>query len=119
MAAVQSAVDAGAQVVGQKGMLVNKGDVLFEIDPRTYTASLAQAQGKLASLQARLERLDADFDRAKRLIKTQTIAQGPAASQVAIKHWGPTAAGSSTPTPRIRSRIPRRFPTLSRASSSC
>ncbi len=38
----------------------------------------------------------------------QTIAQGPVASQEAIKNWAPTAADSSTPTPRIRSRIRRR-----------
>ena len=44
----------------------------------------------------------------------QTIAQGPVASQEAIKNWAPTAADSSTPTPRIRSRIPRRSPTCSR-----
>jgi RND family efflux transporter MFP subunit len=59
----------------KEGMLVKKGDVLFEIDPRTYVATLEQAEGKLASLVARLERLDADFVRAERLIKTNTIAQ--------------------------------------------
>ena len=34
-----------------------------------------------------------------RRIETQTIAQGPAASQAAIRCWGPTAAASSMPTP--------------------
>src|SRR5580765_1014882 len=45
----------------KEGKLVDKGDVLFEIDQRTYKAVLAQAEGKLASLRARLERLEADF----------------------------------------------------------
>lgn len=59
----------------KEGMLVKKGDVLVEIDARTYKAALGQAEGKLASLGARLERLEADYVRVKRLIKTATIAQ--------------------------------------------
>ena len=80
--AAMDAIEVRARVWGyidefkfKEGTLVNKGDVLFEIDPRTYKATLDQADGKLASLQARLKRLDADFARAERLIKTSTIAQ--------------------------------------------
>jgi len=40
-------------------------------------------------------------------IQTQTIAVGPAASQVAIKQLGPMAAGSSTSTARIPWRTRR------------
>src|SRR3954451_9898241 len=43
----------------KEGALVQKGDVLFEIDPLTYQAALDQAEGNLASMQARLGRLDA------------------------------------------------------------
>ena len=46
----------------------------------------------------------------------QTIPQGPVASQEVIKNSAPTAADSSTPTRRIRSRIPRRLPICSRCS---
>ena len=49
----------------KEGALVKKGDVLFEIDPRTYRAALAQAEGNLASAEARVDRLDADFARAQ------------------------------------------------------
>jgi RND family efflux transporter MFP subunit len=59
----------------KEGMLVQKGDVLFEIDPRTYKAALAQAEGKLASLVAHAQRLETDFARARRLINTNSIAQ--------------------------------------------
>src|SRR5713101_7153677 len=45
----------------KEGALVKKGDVLFEIDPLTYRATLNQAEGNLASAVARVERLDADF----------------------------------------------------------
>jgi RND family efflux transporter MFP subunit len=80
-AAVES-VEVRARVWGyldkvkiKEGMLVKKGDVLFEIDPRTYKATLAQAEGKLSSARAHLERLEADFVRAQRLVKNSTIAQ--------------------------------------------
>ena len=45
---------------------------------------------------------------------TQTIPQGPVASQEAIKMLGPTAAGSSMPTPRTPMRTQHRSPTSSR-----
>src|SRR5262249_35987865 len=57
----------------KEGALVKKGDVLFEIDPRTYQAALAQAEGNVASMQARLTRLDADLARARRLVSTGAI----------------------------------------------
>ena len=59
----------------KEGGLVKKGDVLFEIDPRTYQAVLEQAQGNLASLEARVQRLDADLARAKQLIGTHAISR--------------------------------------------
>jgi RND family efflux transporter MFP subunit len=73
--AAVDAVDVRARVWGyldkvtfKEGMLVKKGDVLFEIDPRTYHAALHQAEGNLASLEARLKRLDADLGRAEQLV---------------------------------------------------
>lgn len=59
----------------KEGMLVKKGDVLFEIDPRTYQAAVAQAQGKLGTLLARAERLEADFLRYSNLVKTNTVSR--------------------------------------------
>src|SRR5215470_778790 len=65
MAAVDS-VEVRARVWGyldkvnfKEGNLVKKGDVLYEIDPRTYRATLANAEGNLASAHAKLRRLDA------------------------------------------------------------
>src|SRR5262245_46369867 len=52
----------------EEGALVKKGDVLFELDARPYRAALAQAEGNLSSVQARLERLDADQARARRMV---------------------------------------------------
>jgi RND family efflux transporter MFP subunit len=59
----------------KEGALVKEGDVLFEIDPRTYRATLHQAEGNLTSLEARVERLNADVARARRLIGLRAIGQ--------------------------------------------
>ncbi|MCI0685103.1 MAG: efflux RND transporter periplasmic adaptor subunit [Gemmataceae bacterium] len=80
-AAVDS-VDVRARVWGyldkvnfKEGTLVHKGDVLFEIDPRTYRATLANAEGNLAAVQAKLRRLDADLARARQLIGSRSISR--------------------------------------------
>ena len=59
----------------KEGALVKKGDVLFEIDQRTYKAALAQAEGNLVQVEARLKRLDADLARAERLVATGSMSR--------------------------------------------
>jgi RND family efflux transporter MFP subunit len=59
----------------KEGALVKTGDVLFEIDPRIYRAALNQAEGNLASLEARVVRLNADFARARRLVGTGAMSR--------------------------------------------
>jgi RND family efflux transporter MFP subunit len=59
----------------KEGAIVQKGDVLFEIDPRTYRALLTQAEGNLGTVQARLARLDLDLARAKRLVGTAAVSR--------------------------------------------
>src|SRR3954462_10833450 len=57
------------KVYFKEGAIVRKDDGLFEIDPVIYRAALTQAEGNLASVQARVERLDADLARARRLVE--------------------------------------------------
>jgi RND family efflux transporter MFP subunit len=64
-------VDVRARVTGylerwnfQPGKKVSKGDVLFEIDPRSYQAELARAEATLGQAEAHLTRLNADYQRA-------------------------------------------------------
>jgi membrane fusion protein, multidrug efflux system len=80
-AAVDS-VEVRARVFGyldkvnfKEGTLVKKGDVLFEIDPRTYEAALKQAEGNLEATEARLKRLDADLTRTRDLINQKAASR--------------------------------------------
>jgi RND family efflux transporter MFP subunit len=59
----------------KEGALVKTGDVLFEIDPLVYRAALNQAEGNLASIEARLVRLDADMARARRMVASRAIGR--------------------------------------------
>jgi RND family efflux transporter MFP subunit len=69
----------------KEGALVKEGDVLFEIDPRTYQAALVQAEGNLESIQARVRRLSADLSRAQRLV-TQLVINREEYDKIAGDH---------------------------------
>jgi membrane fusion protein (multidrug efflux system) len=58
-----------------EGLPVKKGQVLFEIDARTFQASLAQAQAQLAQAQAELGRRERDVARDTPLAKERAIPQ--------------------------------------------
>ncbi|PAU54312.1 efflux transporter periplasmic adaptor subunit [Pseudomonas sp. PIC25] len=69
-------VEVRAQVSGilqertyQEGSRVQKGQVLFRIDPRTYEAALARAKGALAQEQARYRQTERDLKRIRELQK--------------------------------------------------
>lgn len=59
----------------KEGSLVQKGDVLFEIDPRTYEAVLEHTKGNLGTVEARVQRLEADFGRARQMFSKQAIGR--------------------------------------------
>jgi RND family efflux transporter MFP subunit len=59
----------------KEGAEVQKGDVLFEIDASTYQADFDRAAANLAQSQARRERMQADFERARRLLPQRAIGQ--------------------------------------------
>jgi len=60
----------------KEGTEVKKGELLFEIDPRTYEADRSKAEAAVVQSQAHLERLAKDFKRAQELLPTRSIAQG-------------------------------------------
>ena len=59
----------------KEGDLVKKGQVLFEIDPRTFQAALEQANGQLAAQQARWDTTTANLKRIKPLAAQNAVSQ--------------------------------------------
>lgn len=59
----------------REGMLVHRGDVLFEIDPRPFDAALQQTNGQLAQAQAQLGKTKLDVQRDAPLAKQSAIPQ--------------------------------------------
>jgi RND family efflux transporter MFP subunit len=58
-----------------EGSFVKKGDVLFEIDPRTFQAAVDQAKAQLAQAQAQLGRTNLDVERDRPLAEAHAIAR--------------------------------------------
>ena len=57
------------------GEIVHQGQLLFTIDPRPFTAALAEARAGLASAQSDLELARADLGRAERLLAAEAVSQ--------------------------------------------
>src|SRR5262249_28504364 len=55
------------KVTFKEGDLVQKGDVLFELDPRPYEALLNQAKAKVRQDEAQLQYDEAEYQRTLRL----------------------------------------------------
>ncbi len=58
-----------------EGALVKKGDLLFEIDPRSFKNALDQADGQLAQARARLGKTELDVKRYTPLAKEGAISK--------------------------------------------
>lgn len=59
----------------QDGQMVEKGDLLFEIDPRPYEAAVARAEAELARMDSQLKLADLDTKRGERLLTQSAISQ--------------------------------------------
>src|SRR5258708_23883408 len=71
-----------AQVTGyliaqdyREGDPIKKGDLLFEIDPRPFQATLDQANGLLAQAEARFGKTELDVKRYAPLVRDKAISQ--------------------------------------------
>lgn len=58
-----------------EGSIVNKGDLLYIIDPRPYQAALDQAKAELERAKATQQLADNDLSRAERLFKTRVMPE--------------------------------------------
>ncbi|HZN98169.1 MAG TPA: efflux RND transporter periplasmic adaptor subunit [Gemmatimonadales bacterium] len=63
------------RVAFTEGKEVKKGDVLFEIDPEPYQATLDQRQADLTRARARLALTERDAKRGEGLVRAQAISQ--------------------------------------------
>jgi membrane fusion protein, multidrug efflux system len=59
----------------KEGEVVKKGQVLFEIDPRTFQAALDQAKGQLSQQQARHATAKANLDRVRPLAEKNAVSK--------------------------------------------
>jgi multidrug efflux system membrane fusion protein len=89
-------VDVRARINGylvkvnfKDGQYVKKGEVLFEIDPRPYEASLAVAKGELARANGEKKLADVQVERYTKLVSEK------AASQQALDEWVGKQAASA------------------------
>jgi RND family efflux transporter MFP subunit len=66
------------QVVGvhfTDGAIVRQGQLLFTIDPRPFTAALAEARASVATAQSELGLAETDLGRARRLLEEDAVSQ--------------------------------------------
>jgi len=70
----------------QEGQLVNKGDLLAEIDPRPFQAQLTQFEGQLARDQALLDNARVDLERYQGLAAKDAIPRQQLDTQQSLVH---------------------------------
>ena len=59
----------------KEGQFVHAGDLLFEIDPRQFRASLEQAQGALGQAEAQMAKASKDVERFSPLVAQRAISR--------------------------------------------
>jgi multidrug efflux system membrane fusion protein len=72
------------RVAYQEGQMINKGDLVAEIDSRPYELALAQAQGALERDKALLQTAELDLKRYQDLAKTNAIPRQQLDTQVSL-----------------------------------
>src|SRR5262245_10252951 len=68
-----------------EGEPVQKGDVLFEIDPRPFIATLDQAKAQLAQAEAQLGKATLDVERDTPLAEARAIARSQLDTEIQAK----------------------------------
>ena len=79
----------------KEGSLVHKGEVLFEIDPRPFQATLDRAKGDLAQAQAQLGKATLDVERDTPLAEGRAIAKSQLDNELQAKLGAQAAVESA------------------------
>jgi RND family efflux transporter MFP subunit len=78
-----------------EGSLVHEGQVLFEIDPRPFQATLDRAKGDLAQAQAQLGKSTLDVERDTPLAEARAIAKSQLDNEIQAKLGAQAAVESA------------------------
>jgi membrane fusion protein (multidrug efflux system) len=93
---VRARVEGFLQSVDFKeGTLVQKGQLLYRIDPRPFEAGLAQAKGALAEAQAQLARAHQDVVRYEPLVAKNAISRQEYETAVAVERAAEAAVDAA------------------------
>src|SRR5712664_3472761 len=79
----------------KEGSLVHEGQVLFEIDPRPFQATLDRAKGELAQAQAQLGKATLDVERDTPLAEGRAIAKSQLDNEIQAKLGAQAAVESA------------------------
>jgi membrane fusion protein (multidrug efflux system) len=72
----------------REGSIVNRGDLLFTIDPRPFEANVARARAELAEAQARHDRAVVQVNRLRPLVALHAVAQQDLDNALAVEEAG-------------------------------
>lgn len=79
----------------KEGVEVKQGDLLYEIDPRTFQADVERAQAEAEKLEAQLRLSTSEAERATRLRGTQAVSQEEYTQRVAARDTARAALAQS------------------------
>ncbi|MEL6997837.1 MAG: efflux RND transporter periplasmic adaptor subunit [Pseudomonadota bacterium] len=69
----------------EDGQIVEKGDVLFVVDPRPFEATYARVDAELRAAQAELALTEAELERGEQLVTNRTVARSTLDARIAAK----------------------------------
>ncbi|CZT36937.1 efflux RND transporter periplasmic adaptor subunit [Rhizobium sp. 9140] len=85
----------------REGTLVKAGDLLLTIDPEPYKAAVAQAEGQVASAEARLDYATTELERGERLTSKNVLSDSDLAQRRSAKAEAVAAVQSAKAALRV------------------
>ena len=104
---VRSRVDGELMALAfSEGQMVREGDLLAQIDPRSYQIQLEQALSQQAQNRAQLANAERDLERYQRLYRQQSVARQQLDSQLAlVEQLRAAAAGDQAAVDQARLQL--------------